>query len=120
MPFNDPQAHLEDILASIEAIESFLTQVDFPYYCADLKTRSAVERQLQILTEAAFRLREDAARLCPTVDWRDVRGLGNALRHEYDFIDDEVIWQAIQTRLPLLKSAVQNALKATRNEKDTK
>ena len=33
-----------------------------------------------------------------------------ALRHEYDVIDDEVIWDAIHKRFPPLQAAVQRAL----------
>ena len=70
----------------------------------------AVERKLQILTEAAFRLKEDAPRLCPEIDWRQVRGLGNFLRHEYHKVDDQSIWDKLQQLLPLLEMAVQKAL----------
>jgi len=110
LPSRDVEIHLEDILTSIDAIEQFLVGVDIDVYLKDLKTRSAVERQLQITTEAAFRLGEQAAKLCPTVDWRGVRGLGNVLRHEYDEIDDEEIWAAIHKKLPHLKAAAQDAL----------
>jgi len=110
LPSRDVEIHLEDILTSIDAIEQFLVGVDIDVYLNDLKTRSAVERQLQITTEAAFRLGEQAAKLCPTVDWRGVRGLGNVLRHEYDEIDDEEIWAAIHKKLPHLKAAAQDAL----------
>jgi uncharacterized protein with HEPN domain len=110
LPSRDVEIHLQDILTSIDAIEQFVVDMDIHLYHADLKTRSAVERQLQITTEAAFRLGEQAAKLCPTVDWRGVRGLGNVLRHEYDEIDDEEIWAAIHEKLPHLKAAAQNAL----------
>lgn len=114
MPSRDVEIHLQDILKSIDAIEQFVVGMDIHLYRADLKTRSAVERQLQITTEAAFRLGEQAAKLCPTVDWRGVRGLGNVLRHEYDEIDDEEVWAAIHEKLPHLKVAVQDALASSR------
>jgi uncharacterized protein with HEPN domain len=110
VPFRDIETYLEDILTSCEFIDDFLTGVTLEIYRSDHKTRSAVERQLQILTEAAFQLGDDGVKLCPTIDWRGIRGLGNALRHEYDDIDDEVIWQAIHDRLPSLKTAVEIAL----------
>lgn len=88
----------------------FIIGFDLASYRADLRTRSAVERQLQNLTEAAFRLGVDAERLCLQVDWRGVRGLGNVLRHEYDEIDDAVIWEAVRNRLTPLRPAVLEAL----------
>jgi len=98
------------MLHGIAAIDSFLIGVDRSRYRSDLLVRSAVERQLQIITEAAFRLGDEAVTLCPTVDWRGVRGLGNFLRHEYDEIDDEAIWMALHDQLPHLKAAAQDAL----------
>ena len=46
--------YLSDILQAIRLIESFTSEIkDFNCYVADLKTQSAVERQLGILCEAA-------------------------------------------------------------------
>ena len=112
MPFRDPQLCFTEILDSIVAIDGFLTGIDLSRYRTDLLVRSAVERQLQILTEVAFRLGDDAERLCPTVDWRGIRGLGNVLRHAYDIVDDALIWQIVKTRLPHLKEAAHEALVA--------
>jgi uncharacterized protein with HEPN domain len=45
--------YLSDILQSINLIESFTSDIkDYDNYFADLKTQSAVERQLGILGEA--------------------------------------------------------------------
>jgi hypothetical protein len=57
-----------DIRESIENIDGFLKEMDFDAYRADLKTRSAEERQLQIISEAAARLKDDGERLCPGID----------------------------------------------------
>lgn len=104
MPFKDPSLHLQHMLA---AIEEFLGDIDFATYKENLKTRSAVKRQ--IFTEAAFRLGDEASIVCPEVDWR-ARGMGNRLRHWYDKVIDAVVWDAIKIDLPPLKTAVQSAL----------
>jgi len=44
---------------------------------------------LQKISEAAARLGEDAEKLCPGAPWRDIRGIWNWLRHQYDRIDLE-------------------------------
>jgi uncharacterized protein with HEPN domain len=75
LPFRDARAHLTDIRESIENIDTFLKGMGFDAYRADLKTRSAVERQLQIISEAAARLRDDGERLCPRIDWQGLRGM---------------------------------------------
>jgi hypothetical protein len=56
LPFRENAAHLADMLEAIDHIESFLDGVTFESYQTDLKTKSAVERQLQVVTEAAIRV----------------------------------------------------------------
>jgi uncharacterized protein with HEPN domain len=59
LPFRDDQTHLRDIIECIDLMEQFLGSMGFEAYQKDLKTKSAVERQIQILTEAARRLGEE-------------------------------------------------------------
>jgi uncharacterized protein with HEPN domain len=111
LPFRDAQMHLRDIMQSIDHIDDFPKETDFDTYRADIKTRSAVERQLQIITEAAVRLGDDADTLCPGPDWRGFRGMGNFLRHEYHKVDDKIVWDTVKDELPALKLAILHALK---------
>jgi hypothetical protein len=55
LPFRDAEQHLRDILESINNIDAFLGDMNFDVYRGDLKTKSAVEQQMQIITEAAVR-----------------------------------------------------------------
>jgi len=63
-----------------------------------------------IISEAAVRLGEDAEFLCPGLPWRDIRGIGNWLRHQYDRINPDAVWITIADDLPPLKAAVEKAL----------
>jgi uncharacterized protein with HEPN domain len=110
LPFRDAEQHLRDILESINNIDTFLGDMDFDVYRGDLKTKSAVERQMQIITEAAVRLGEDGDRLCPGVDWKGFCGMGNILRHGYHRVDDKVVWDTVKDELPPAKAAVLRAL----------
>ncbi len=110
MPFRDLRTYLEDIVESSESIMEFTAGMDYAAYASDLKTKRAVERLLQIVSEAAYRLGGDAERLCPTIDWRGVRGLGNVLRHEYHAVDDERVWRTLKEKLPELYRAAAVAL----------
>jgi uncharacterized protein with HEPN domain len=110
MPFEDARSHLEDILESIHYIQQFVRGMDRESYFRDEKTQAAVERKLLILSEAAIRLKDNAEVLCPEIPWRDIRGSGNWLRHQYDRVDAETIWNTIQDGLPPLETAVERAL----------
>jgi uncharacterized protein with HEPN domain len=110
LPFKDKRHLLLDIVASIDHIRSFAAGIAFEQYLQDRKTRSAVERELLIISEAAVRLGSDAEAICPGPDWRDIRGLGNKLRHDYDGLNDELLWQTVQSDLLPLRKDVEKAL----------
>lgn len=80
----------------------------------DPKTRSAIERQLLIISEAAIRLSKHDPTLCdelaPHIDWAGVRGIGNVLRHGYDELDARVITGVLAGKLQDLQAAVDAAL----------
>jgi len=108
--FRGPEMHFRDMLKAIDLIEQFTLGMDFAAYAADIKTRAAVERELQILTEAAYRLKPEDEPLCPEPDWRRIRGMGNILRHGYDRLNDEAVWITVKDDLPALKQAIGDAL----------
>jgi uncharacterized protein with HEPN domain len=60
MPFNDPRRHFEDVLDAIDKIEEFIEAIDLNAYRADDKTKAAVERKIQVLTEAIIRLEDES------------------------------------------------------------
>lgn len=112
MPFRDSSTHLRDILEAIDHVESFLGATNLESYKADVKTKSAVERQMQIITEAAARLGEEAEIMVPGPDWKGFRGMGNILRHAYHRVDDELIWNSAKDELPSMKNAILVYLKS--------
>jgi uncharacterized protein with HEPN domain len=62
------------------------------------------------VTEAAFRLGEEAETLVPGPDWEGFRGMGNILRHAYHRIDDQIVWDTVKDELPPMRVAVLRAL----------
>ena len=106
MPFRDARMHFQDILESIALIDLFLKNFDFEAYETDPKTKSAVERQLQIITEPAYRLGDEAEVLCPGPDWKGFMGMGNILRHGYHKVDDQIVWDTVKIDLPQLRESV--------------
>jgi uncharacterized protein with HEPN domain len=76
----------------------------------DGKTRDAVERCLERICEAAHRLGGRAAQLMPNQPWSDIRGMGNRLRHAYDRLDLDIVWNTAGDLLPLLAADARHAL----------
>ncbi|MES1257758.1 MAG: HepT-like ribonuclease domain-containing protein [Acidobacteriota bacterium] len=112
MPFRDPSGSLRDIADAIAMIEDFTRDLDFESFCATPMAVAAVERKLQVISEAATRLGENAERLSTGLPWRNIRGLGNWLRHQYDRIELPMIWKTVKDDLPPLKIAVRHALQS--------
>ena len=77
--------------------------------------RDAVERCLERVCEAAFRLGESADELMPNQPWRNIRGMGNWLRHAYDRISLDLIWNAVRHDLPGLTADARRALDELRS-----
>jgi uncharacterized protein with HEPN domain len=102
--------HFRDIVENIRLIGDYIGNMGRAEFDADLRTRDAVERCLMRLSEAATRLGTAADRICPDPPWRDIRGLGNHLRHAYDRIDTDEIWNIVRRDLPVLDRACRSAL----------
>lgn len=111
MSFRDLRDRLEDIRDAIALVEQFTANKDFEDYQHNVMLRSAVERQLQIISEAAYRIGDDASQVDPGHNWQALRSLGNVLRHAYHRIDDAMLWDVVTNDLPELKASVHAALK---------
>jgi uncharacterized protein with HEPN domain len=98
------------MLENIERIESYVAGMTQAELQGDGRTRDAVERCLERICEAPFRLGDQAAQLMPNQPWGEIRGMGNRLRHGYDRIGLSVIWHAVQDELPALEADVRCAL----------
>lgn len=77
----------------------------------DSKTRDAVERCLERISEAAAKLGDEASEIVPGQPWPEIRALGNRLRHEYDRVRIERLWTIIVEELPSLCAACEDGLR---------
>lgn len=111
MPFrHDPAGSLADIIENAERIHDYLRDMDRQAFERDGRTRDAVERCLERVCEAAQRLGNSAAELMPDQPWTDIRGMGNRLRHAYDRISLDIVWNTARKRIPPLASDARRAL----------
>jgi uncharacterized protein with HEPN domain len=87
VPSNRPAVRFLDILDNIRLIHSYLQGMDRAAFDADSRTRDAVERCLERLSEAAAKLGAQADELAPGPPWHAIRAFGNVLRRAYDQVD---------------------------------
>lgn len=97
----DP-AYLWDMLDAATSIREFTRNATFHEYAGNKLLRSAVERQLEILGEAAKRISAGFKESHPEIPWRQIVGLRNMLAHEYGDIKDNRVWQIVTESVPAL------------------
>jgi uncharacterized protein with HEPN domain len=106
----DPKERLRDILEAIAAIDRYRDR-DRSAFDQDELLQVWFLRHLQIIGEAARRLPEEIRNLAPDIPWHKIIGMRNILVHGYFAIDLDVVWDAVQRDVPLLKPAVEALLK---------
>jgi uncharacterized protein with HEPN domain len=109
VPSSDPIQRFSDIIENIDRIERFTAGMDLQAFAVAEQTVCCQIRLLAI-SEAAAKLDTLATDLCAEIPWRDIRGLGNRLRHDYANIDLVRIWLLLERDLPPLKTACCRAL----------
>lgn len=114
---HDPADCLADIVDNIGRIEGYVLDMDQKGFERNGLVRDAVERCLQRICEAAHRLGDSAAEMMPDQPWGDIRGMGNRLRHGYDRINLDVVWDTVRERLPALEADAGRALEHLRAER---
>lgn len=97
-----------DIISSINNVLSFTEGFTPSQYLADIKTRHAVERNFEIIGEAASRISEAYKNEHAQIEWRILKDFRNFIIHEYFGIDDLIVWDTIQFQLPDLLLQMKN------------
>jgi uncharacterized protein with HEPN domain len=102
---------LYDILNAIVEIEGFIENnpADFAAFKNDIKTKRAIERNLEIIGEALNRIlkKEPGISISHAANIVNTR---NRIIHGYDMVSDETIWSIVIHYLPLLKTETQGLL----------
>jgi uncharacterized protein with HEPN domain len=102
---------LEHILKGIARIEHLTAGKSAEDYLADEGLREMIERNIARISEAARFIPNDVRARYPAVPWRRIVGIGNVIRHDYDEIDDRVMWDTATEKLVPLKEAVARMLR---------
>lgn len=102
---------LEDIHRSIEEIFDFLSsESNYLDFEKDLKTRKAVERNIEIIGEALNRILKVDSDIAIS-DTRKIVDTRNRIIHGYDSVTADILWLIIKKSLPILLKEVDTLLK---------
>lgn len=94
-------AHIETAILEIGAHTAGMSQEAFE---ADSKTQQAVERNLQIIGDAAHKLSAKLKQVNAEIPWDDIYAARNVVVHQYFGVNQKILWDIVQEDLdPLLK-----------------
>ncbi|AWG22144.1 antitoxin [Flavobacterium faecale] len=108
---NNIKTWLYDILSSINEIESYYIDTPklFEVYQNDLRTKRAVERNIEIIGEAVNRILKLDNEIVIS-NSRKIVDVRNRIIHGYDSVSDDVIWGIVIRNLPVLQKEVEELL----------
>ena len=109
MPSKNPAQRLNDILEHIAAVNEFIEGLAFDQFSKDRKTVFAVLRALEVISEASRRLPSEVKERHQEIDWHAIAAAGNIWRHEYDAVDNAIVWKTAKN-LDHLRSVVEAEL----------
>jgi len=94
---------IDDILLAISKIKIYTEGLDFDGFMADSKTVDAVERNFEIIGEAANQLPKSFQEANSAIAWHSIVSFRNRLIHGYFGVDYQIIWYLIKNDLPDLE-----------------
>lgn len=106
----DVRLYLDDIQASCEKILRYSQGLNFEQFVSDEKTFDAVVRNLEIIGEAAKHIPPVMRTRYPDVEWAKIAGLRDIVVHEYFGLDEDILWDVVQNRIPGLLGQIRQIL----------
>ena len=89
------------MVQACEKIAKFITGKGINDLLADDLLASGVERQLEIIGEAASHVSEETYAEWPLINWKGMKNARNFIAHEYFRADYAKIWDTIEHVIPV-------------------
>jgi len=109
---NDIKVWLNDIKQAIQEINEFQPdKKNFLVFQKDLKTKRAIERNIEIIGEAVSRI----LKAKPDFQLNNARKIvdtRNRISHGYDSVSEEIIWSIVVRDIPNLENEINQILRS--------
>ena len=104
----DPRKLLFDIIDACKKVTEFTAGLSFEQFASNALIKSAVHMQFVVIGEALMRLRTSDAVLYDSLPEADrTVAFRHVIAHGYDVIVDEIVWEIIQEKVPVLLNEAQ-------------
>ncbi len=108
----DYRDYLQDIIDSINDIESFTKNMTYEDFTKDRKTINAIIRSIEVIGEAAKKIPKSIRDKHPDVPWKKMAGMRDKMIHEYFGMDVGILWKVVKENIPPLKPLIEDVLKS--------
>ena len=108
----DPRLYLEDMRDCCRKVLRYTEGMTVEQLVADEKTFDAVMRNLEITGEAVRHVPQELKDRYPEVEWRSIAGFRDVAIHAYPTVDEEIVWDIVQHKVPQLLQEVERILAA--------
>jgi uncharacterized protein with HEPN domain len=102
--------YLWDMLQAATRIQRFTENLSFDAYQESDLVQSAVERQFEILGEAARRISEEFKQSHAEIPWSGIIGQRNVIAHQYDDIQQTQLWSVVKGNIPTLITQIEGLI----------
>jgi len=110
----EPKKYLYDIQEAASRIVDFTSGKTLDDYRGNAMLRSAVERQFEIIGEALAQLAKLDGKIVARIsEHRRIIAFRNILIHGYADIDERLVWDIVQAKLPVLRQEIERLLNET-------
>ncbi|MEZ6232681.1 MAG: HepT-like ribonuclease domain-containing protein [Phycisphaerales bacterium] len=109
-PTGDDVVHVADILRFAREVVEFVRGKTWDDYQSSVALRRMVERSVELIGEAARRVSDEFEAAHPEIPWNRIIVQRHRIAHEYDTLDDAIIWSVATKYVPLLIKQIEPIL----------
>jgi len=102
----DLKLFINDIINSIEDIESFIKGISKESFLKNKEKQNAIIKSIEIIGEATKNIPSSFRNKYPNIEWGDIAGFRDVMVHSYFVVDLDKVWNVIKDDLPKLKKEI--------------
>ena len=92
--------YVQDMIKFAERVLAYTDGLNRETFTADYRSYDATLRNIELIGEAATHIPAHVREGHPEIEWRRIVATRNRLAHVYLGIDDDVVWDIVQTDIP--------------------